>query len=66
MRMNHFVTTYFSYYLQERDEYLEYFSEDFVAQFDDLAWECMRMNKVFATKKSHWSKKINLIREGAP
>lgn len=37
-RMNHFVTAFFGYYLQERQDYAKYFSEDFVAQFDDLAW----------------------------
>jgi predicted dienelactone hydrolase len=37
-RMNHFVTAFFGYYLQGREEYAEYYSEDFVAQFDDLAW----------------------------
>jgi len=37
-RMNHFATAFFGYYLQDRDDYVEYFSEDFVAQFDDLAW----------------------------
>lgn len=37
-RIKHFVTAFFGYYLQGREEYAEYFSEDFVAQFDDLAW----------------------------
>lgn len=37
-RMNHFVTAFFGYYLQGRDDYAKFFSEDFVAQFDDLAW----------------------------
>jgi predicted dienelactone hydrolase len=37
-RMKHFATAFFGYYLQGREECLEYFSEDFVAQFDDLAW----------------------------
>jgi predicted dienelactone hydrolase len=41
-RMNHFVTAFFGYYLQGRDDYLEYFSEDFVTQFDDLAWGVYR------------------------
>ena len=36
--MNHFTTAFFGYYLQGRDDYAQYFSEDFVAQFDDLAW----------------------------
>jgi predicted dienelactone hydrolase len=37
-RMNHFATAFFGYYLQGREDYAEYFLEDFVAQFDDLAW----------------------------
>ena len=37
-RMKHFVTAYFGYYLQGREHFAEYFSEDYIAQFDDLAW----------------------------
>jgi predicted dienelactone hydrolase len=37
-RMKHFATAFFGYYLQGRDDYSEYFSEDFVSQHDDLAW----------------------------
>jgi predicted dienelactone hydrolase len=37
-RLKHFVTAYFGYYLQGREDYLAYFSEDFVAQYDDLVW----------------------------
>jgi len=37
-RMNHFLTAFFGYYLQGREDFAEYFSEDYVAQFDDLAW----------------------------
>ena len=37
-QINHFATAFFGYYLQGRDDYAEYFSEDFVAQFADLAW----------------------------
>jgi len=37
-RMKHFVTAFFGYYLQGRDDYAEYFSEDFIAQIDDLVW----------------------------
>ena len=29
---------FFGYHLQGREDYARYFSEDFVAQFDDLAW----------------------------
>ncbi len=37
-RIQHFATAYFGYYLQEREDYAYFFSEDFVAQFDDLFW----------------------------
>jgi predicted dienelactone hydrolase len=37
-RMGHFAAAFFGYYLQGRDDYAQYFSEDFVAQHDDLAW----------------------------
>ena len=37
-RINHFATAFFGYYLQGRDDNAAYFSEDFVSQFDDLAW----------------------------
>ena len=38
MQLKHFATAFFGYYLQGREDYAEYFSEDFVKQFDDLAW----------------------------
>jgi predicted dienelactone hydrolase len=37
-RMNHFATAFFGYYLQGKSDYAEYFSENFVSQFDDLVW----------------------------
>jgi len=37
-RINHFAIAFFGYYLQSHIEYADYFSEDFVAQFNDLAW----------------------------
>jgi predicted dienelactone hydrolase len=37
-RINHFTVAFFGYYLQGRTEYADYFSEDFVSQFDDLFW----------------------------
>jgi predicted dienelactone hydrolase len=37
-RMKHFATAYFGFYLQEREDYAYFFSEDFVAQFDNLYW----------------------------
>jgi hypothetical protein len=37
-RMAHFATALFGYHLQGRPEQAAYFSEDFVAQYDDLAW----------------------------
>jgi predicted dienelactone hydrolase len=38
IRIKHFMLAFFGYQLQGREEYLEYFSQDFVAQSDDLAW----------------------------
>jgi predicted dienelactone hydrolase len=37
-RINHFATAFFGTYLQGKSEYRDYFSEEFVSQFDDLAW----------------------------
>jgi predicted dienelactone hydrolase len=37
-RMKHFAAAFFGYHLQGRADYAGYFSEDFVAQYDDLAW----------------------------
>lgn len=34
----HFVTAFFGYYLQGHEDYAEFFSETFVAQYSDLAW----------------------------
>ena len=36
--MAHFATAFFGYHLQGREDYAEYFSEEFVKQHDDLAW----------------------------
>jgi len=38
LRLKHFATAYFGCYLQGKTEYRDYFSEEFVSQFDDLAW----------------------------
>jgi len=38
MQIRHFASAFFGFYLQEREDYGQYFLEDFVAQFDDLAW----------------------------
>ena len=37
-RMAHFIVAFFGYYLQGHEDYAEYFSENFVAQYNDLAW----------------------------
>jgi predicted dienelactone hydrolase len=37
-RINHFATAFFGTYLQGKSEYRDYFSAEFVSQFDDLAW----------------------------
>lgn len=36
--MKHFATAFFSYWLQGQEGYIKYFSEDFVAQHEDLVW----------------------------
>ena len=38
------VVAFFGYHLQGRDDYAEYFSEEFVAQHDDLAWGVRQAN----------------------
>ena len=38
LRLHHFATAFFGTYLQGKSEYRDYFSEEFVSQFDDLAW----------------------------
>ena len=37
-RMAHFAVAFFGYHLQGREDLAWYFSEDFVAQHDDMAW----------------------------
>jgi predicted dienelactone hydrolase len=41
-RINHFAVAFFGNYLLGREDLAHYFSEDFVAQQDDLAWGCLR------------------------
>ena len=36
--MKHFAAAFFGFHLQGREDYAKYFSEDFVAQVDDLTW----------------------------
>jgi predicted dienelactone hydrolase len=38
LRLKHLATAFFGYYLQGREDYADYFSEEFINQFDDLAW----------------------------
>lgn len=38
LRMKHFATAFFGYYLQAQEDYAKYFSEDFVSRRDGLAW----------------------------
>jgi predicted dienelactone hydrolase len=38
IRIKHFMTAFFGYQLQGKEEYLQYLSEEFVSQFGDLAW----------------------------
>jgi predicted dienelactone hydrolase len=37
-RIAHFTVAFFGYHLQGNTEYSNYYSEDFVNQFDDIAW----------------------------
>jgi predicted dienelactone hydrolase len=37
-RMAHFAVAFFGYHLQGREDLAQYFSKEFVAQYDDLAW----------------------------
>jgi predicted dienelactone hydrolase len=37
-RMSHFAVAFFGHHLQGREDFARYFSEDFVTQYDDLAW----------------------------
>jgi predicted dienelactone hydrolase len=37
-RMAHFAAAFFGYHLQGREDLAYYFSQDFVTQYDDLAW----------------------------
>ena len=37
-RMAHFAVAFFGYHLQGRQDMAQYFSEDFVAQHNDLFW----------------------------
>ena len=37
-QMRHFATAFFGYHLQGKEEYRQFFSEDFVNQMDGLAW----------------------------
>jgi predicted dienelactone hydrolase len=34
----HFVTAFFGFHLQGREEYARYFSQEFISQFDHFAW----------------------------
>ncbi len=37
-RMAHFAVAFFGYHLQERNDYAEFYSDDFVSQYGDMAW----------------------------
>jgi fermentation-respiration switch protein FrsA (DUF1100 family) len=37
-RIDHFAVAFFGYYLQGREDLARYFSEEFVTQYNDLAW----------------------------
>ena len=38
IRIKHFMVAFFGSHLQGHEEYLQYLSEDFVKQSEDLAW----------------------------
>jgi len=38
LRMKHFVTEFFGYHLQGREEYADYFSKKYISKQDGLAW----------------------------
>lgn len=40
--MKHFANAFFGFYLQGKETYIDYFSEEFVRQLDDLAWGVYR------------------------
>jgi len=37
-QINHFAVAFFGHYLQGREDFTHYFSEEFVTQYNDLAW----------------------------
>ena len=37
-RTKHFAVAFFGTYLTEHEEFAEYFSEEFVSQYQDLVW----------------------------
>jgi predicted dienelactone hydrolase len=37
-RIDHFAVAFFGYYLQGREDLVRYFSEEYVTQYNDLAW----------------------------
>lgn len=37
-RIKHFMVAFFGYHLQGREDYRHYFSQEFLSQFEDLAW----------------------------
>ena len=37
-RMGHFAVAFFGHHLQGREDLAQYYSQEFVAQHDDLAW----------------------------
>jgi predicted dienelactone hydrolase len=41
-RLAHFAVAFFGYHLKGREDLAWYFSEDYVTQFDDLAWGVVR------------------------
>lgn len=38
-QLTHFANAFFGFYLQGKKDYAQYFSQDFVSQYSELAWE---------------------------
>jgi len=43
-RMRHFATAFFGYHLQGKDEYRQFYSEEFCTQMDGVAWGMVEEN----------------------
>lgn len=44
-KIAHFATAFFGYHLQKKGELAVYYAQEFVAQFEDLAWGTLKKNE---------------------